>query len=85
MCSMNKKCACTNLLDIYEAITLIVLSLIYPEKSSLYKPIIRRLDGSEKQSNQAVEIDYQQPLDYFTLSSILFNVNFSILCSIIYY
>lgn len=70
------KCACTHLVNIHEAITLIILSLIYPEKLQ-NKPTVYSLDEPEKQSNTDIKIDYSsQPLTLSNLESILFKVIF---------
>lgn len=72
----NKKCACTKLLGVDEAITLITLSLIYPDKLP-NKPTVRGLGVLEKQcTNNEIEIDYTQSLTFTYLESILYKVNF---------
>lgn len=70
------KCACSHLVNTHEAITLIILSLIYPEKLQ-NKPTVYCLDEPEKQSNKDIKIDYSsQPLTFSNLESILFKVIF---------
>lgn len=70
-----------NLVNIHEAITLIILSLIYPEKL-VNKPTIRSLDDTEKLWDD-IEIDYSQPLSVASLNSVLFKVIFSYMCKCI--
>lgn len=65
-------CACSRLISVHEAITLITLSLIYPEKLE-NKPTVFGLN-SDKNSSKKIEIDYSQPLTFSSLESILFKV-----------
>jgi len=69
----RKKCVCTHLLNVDEAITLLTLSLIYPGKLP-NKPTIRALKESDKQFKNEIIIDYSQPLTFAYLQSILFEV-----------
>lgn len=79
MCMKTKQCACTYLLNVDEAITLLTMSLIYPNKLP-NKPTIRGLKEPDKQCNEII-IDYTQPLTFTYLQSILFEVMyFIILC-----
>jgi len=57
---------------VHEAITLIILSLIYPEKLE-NKPTVYGLN-SDIDSSKEIKIDYNQPLTFSALESILFNV-----------
>lgn len=67
----TKNCAYTKLLSVHEAITLIILSLIYPETKK-NKPTICAL---KKGSHLNIEIDYNQSLTFSYLESVLFKVN----------
>jgi len=71
----EKNCLYTHMLMVHEAITLITLSLIYPEKVS-NKPCIRSLNESAMLCDNVIEIDYNQPLTFTSLESILFKVYF---------
>jgi len=62
-------CACTRLISVHEAITLIILSLIYPEKLE-NKPTVYGLNTDIN----SIKIDYNQPLTFSSLESILFKV-----------
>lgn len=75
----KNSCAHARLVSIHEAITIIILSLIYPDKLPK-KPTVRGFIVSEKQCSNEVNIDYNQPLTFANLESILFAVNFSNLC-----
>jgi len=61
------------MLSVHEAITLITLSLIYPEKLE-NKPTIFSLKSPT--TSKKIEIDYNQPLTFAYLESILFKVIF---------
>jgi len=71
----KKKCACTHLLNVDEAITLLILSFIYPEKLT-NKPTILALKNTDKQCKTELTIDYSQPLTFAYLQSILFEESF---------
>lgn len=71
----KNSCAHERLVGIHEAITLIILSLIYPGKFPK-KPTVHSFVVSEKQCNNEVNIDYTKPLTFANLESILFAVNF---------
>lgn len=73
----NTNCKCTHLLKVQEAITLITLSLIYPDKLP-NKPTICSMDESGKQCYKEIEIDYNESLTFSSLNSILFKVSFSL-------
>jgi len=66
------KCACSRLLNVHEAITLIILTLIYPEKLE-NKPTVCGLNSNINACKE-IEIDYNQPLTFAYLESILFKV-----------
>lgn len=74
LCMKNSMCAYSRLISVHEAITLITLSLIYPEKLE-NKPTVFGLN-SEVNSSKEIEIDYNQPLTFSSLESILFKVIF---------
>lgn len=69
-------CECTRLLSVHEAITLITLSLIYPEKLE-NKPTIYGLDSTVTTCKE-IKIDYTQPLTFASLESVLYKVIFII-------
>ncbi|XP_060851709.1 uncharacterized protein LOC132930067 [Rhopalosiphum padi] len=69
LCMKKKMCACSRMLSVHEAITLITLSLIYPEKLE-NKPTIFSLKSPT--TSKKIEIDYNQPLTFAYLESILF-------------
>lgn len=71
----KKMCFYSKLLYVHEAITLITLSLIYPNKIP-NKPTICGLDETGKPCKNDVKIDYEKPLTYDGLESILFEVFF---------
>ncbi|VVC28670.1 Hypothetical protein CINCED_3A009897 [Cinara cedri] len=71
MCMKTKKCFYTNLLGVDEAITLIILSLIYPETLE-NKPTIFAL---KEKSLSKIEIDYNQSLTFSNLESVLYKEN----------
>lgn len=79
-------CAHARLVSIHEATTLIILSLIYPGKFPK-KPTIHSFVESkkEKMCNNEINIDYNQPLTFANLESILFMVNLPILYKIMKY
>jgi len=62
------------MLYVHEAITLITLSLIYPEKLE-NKPTVFGLNTTSATSKE-IKIDYNQPLTFAYLESILFKVFF---------
>jgi len=64
------------MLYVHEAITLITLSLIYPEKLE-NKPTVFGLNSTSATSKE-IEIDYNQPLTFAYLESILFKVIFTL-------
>uniref|UniRef100_A0A2H8U049 SS-A/Ro ribonucleoprotein n=1 Tax=Melanaphis sacchari TaxID=742174 RepID=A0A2H8U049_9HEMI len=70
LCMKQKMCACLQMLSVHEAITLITLSLIYPEKLE-NKPTVYGLNSNSSTSKE-IEIDYNQPLTFAYLESILF-------------
>lgn len=72
LCMKTSMCAYSRLISVHEAITLITLSLIYPEKLE-NKPTIFGLN-SDINSSKKIEIDYNQPLTFSSLESILFKV-----------
>jgi len=74
ICMKKSMCANSRLISVHEAITLITLSLIYPEKLE-NKPTVYGLT-SEINSSKEIEIDYNQPLTFSFLESILFKVIF---------
>jgi len=74
ICMKTSMCACSQLISVHEAITLIILSLIYPEKLE-NKPTVYGL-YYDINSSQEIEIDYNQPLTFSYLESILFQVTF---------
>lgn len=74
MCMKKSMCACSRLVSVHEAITLIILSLIYPEKLE-NKPTVYGLN-SDFNTSKEIEIDYNQPLTFSYLEPILFKVIF---------
>lgn len=79
----NTNCKCTHLLKVEEAITLLTLSLIYPDKLP-NKPTICSMDESGKQGYKEVEIDYNQSLTFDNVNSILFKVIFFHIVNFLY-
>lgn len=73
----KKMCFFSDMLYVHEAITLITLSLIYPNKIP-NKPTICGLDATGKPCKNDIKIDYGKPLAYDNLESILFEVIFLI-------
>lgn len=74
LCMKEKMCSYSRMLYVHEAITLITLSLIYPEKLE-NKPTVFGLNSTSATSKE-IEIDYNQPLTFAYLESILFKVIF---------
>lgn len=70
LCMKEKMCTYSRMLYVHEAITLITLSLIYPEKLE-NKPTVFGLNSTSATSKE-IEIDYNQPLTFAYLESILF-------------
>lgn len=68
-------CYYTDLLKVHEAITLIILSLIYPEPIE-NKPTIIGLKGYGKQWSNEIKMNYANPLNYNNLEAVLFAVIF---------
>lgn len=66
------------LLNVDEAITLLTLSLIYPEKL-LNKPTVHALKNTDKQCKNEIIIDYSKSLTFAYLQSILFEVLYTYL------
>lgn len=62
-------CACTRLLSVHEAVTLIILSLTVPEKLP-NKPTVFGLN--EMSQTDKIEVEFDHSLIFFTLESILF-------------
>lgn len=76
LCMKEKMCSYSRMLYVHEAITLITLSLIYPEKLE-NKPTVFGLNSTSATSKE-IEIDYNQPLTFAYLESILFKVIFTL-------
>lgn len=62
-------CACTRLLSVHEAVTLIILSLTVPEKLP-NKPTVFGLN--EMSQTDKIEVEFDHSLIFSTLESILF-------------
>lgn len=70
----EKYCYFSHLINVREAITLTILSLIYPENSQEDKPTVLGFDELKKGSYE-VKIDYNKPLNFADLEYILYKVN----------
>lgn len=68
-------CEGTSLLTVQEAIILIVMSLIYPEKSKK-RPTICGLQEPSKTFSNKVEVDYKRDINFPNLKSDLYKVKF---------
>lgn len=71
MCMKKKNCFFTKLLSVHEAMSLIILSLIYPETLD-NKPTIYALN---EKSHLIIDINYSEPLTFSSVESALFNVS----------
>lgn len=71
ICMKRINCFHTKLLSVQEAITLIILSLIYPETID-NKPSIYAL---KEKTHLNININYGQPLTVNSVESVLFNVS----------
>lgn len=71
----KKKCFVSKFTNVHEAITLITLSLIYPNKVP-NKPTICGLDANEKLCINDIINNDETVLDYKSLENILFKVIF---------
>ncbi|VVC29540.1 TROVE domain [Cinara cedri] len=65
-----KQCEYSNLITVHEAITLIILSLIYPNGHN--KPTLRGLNEKNLQCINNMKIDYSKPLTFANVESALF-------------
>lgn len=70
-----KQCEYSNLVTVHEAITLIILSLIYPNVYN-NKPTLRGLNEKQLLCINQMKIDYSKHLTFSTVESALFKVNF---------
>lgn len=69
-----KQCECNNLISVHEATTLIILSLIYPNKYN-NKPTLRGLNETHLMNINQMKIDYTKHLTFSSVESALFKVN----------